>query len=251
MIKKSFITVFTISLLVASVLVEMQVAEIVEAKPSVPQFTLLYVNGPTTTNSTYPNFFVSNSIEVIITNQNFTSYFDSRTNSTISLYYNIRVKNHNENNWIDINQPGGYPTQSNNFDTLPNNTPLPTLNLVETILPMPSPLPINASVGDRIDFQVQAIIGNVTEIYGVSEPLPSWWIKFYGEPTGVNSIAIWSTIETSDWSNTQTITIPEISTSSPTPTVPELSWLAILPLLFSMLFVVVILMHRKTTELKQ
>ncbi len=139
MIKKSFTTIVAIFLLVTSILAEAQVAETAESKPSVPQFTLLYVNGPTTTNSTYPNFFVANSIEVIITNQNFTSYFDSRTNSTISLYYNIRVKNQKENNWTDIYQPGGYPTQSNNFDTLPNNTPLPTLNLVETILPMPRP----------------------------------------------------------------------------------------------------------------
>ncbi len=39
-----------------------------------------------------------------------------------------------------------------------------------------------------------------------------------------------------------------IITPTPTPTVPELSWLIILPLLLSMLFVVVILRHRKTAS---
>jgi hypothetical protein len=219
----------------------------------------MYVNGPGTpnstrliTNSTYPNFFVSNSIEVIISNQKFTSYFDPNTNSTISLYYNIQVKNHNANNWTDIYPSGGYPTQSNNFDSLSNNTPIPTPSLTETILPMPVPLPVIASVGDQIDFQVQAIIGNVTQIYGASEPLPSWWVKFYGEPTGLGSTAIWATIEISDWSNAETITIPVTSSSSPssTPIVSEFSWLVILPLFIFVFFVAVIVKfrHRKTSN---
>jgi nitrous oxidase accessory protein NosD len=40
-----------------------------------------------------------------------------------------------------------------------------------------------------------------------------------------------------------------VTTTTPTPTVPELSWLVIVPLLFSLLFVAVMLRHRKTTNL--
>jgi len=38
---------------------------------------------------------------------------------------------------------------------------------------------------------------------------------------------------------------------TPIPTVPELSWLAILPLLASLPFIAVILRHRKTIKLNQ
>jgi hypothetical protein len=66
--------------------------------------------------------------------------------------------------------------------------------------------------------------------------------------------------EISDWSNTQTVSTPidspSVSTSpvldpTATPTVPELSWLMILPLLTGMFAVSVIARHRKTTNLKQ
>jgi hypothetical protein len=52
--------------------------------------------------------------------------------------------------------------------------------------------------------------------------------------------------EYSGWSSTQTITIPA-SSSSPSPSVPELSWLVIIPLMVAMLSVALILRHRKTT----
>jgi hypothetical protein len=66
--------------------------------------------------------------------------------------------------------------------------------------------------------------------------------------------------ETSDWSNTQTVSTPSdspaVSTSpvpdpTPSPTVPELSWLMILPLLLGMFIVSIISRQRKTTDLKR
>ena len=54
--------------------------------------------------------------------------------------------------------------------------------------------------------------------------------------------------ETSDWSNDQTVTIPASSVSpnpTSTPTVPELSWLVVTPLLLSILSIALALRHRK------
>ena len=90
----------------------------------------------------------------------------------------------------------------------------------------------------QIDFQVEALIG----YYNSND-------SFVGQTSG--------------WSNTQTleVSIPSdaalsspasspISTASPTATstVPELSWLAILPLLLSVFFLTVIIRNRKTAN---
>ena len=60
--------------------------------------------------------------------------------------------------------------------------------------------------------------------------------------------------ETSDWSNTQTITIPA-SSASPSPTatstVPELSWLVIVPLLSAVFAIIMIIRLRKTINLNK
>ena len=50
-------------------------------------------------------------------------------------------------------------------------------------------------------------------------------------------------------SPTSTLITP--STQSPTPTVPELSWLAVIPLIVGVLSIAVIIRHRKTANLKQ
>ena len=75
----------------------------------------------------------------------------------------------------------------------------------------------------QIDFQVDALVGQNSTYWYVMHPL-------YPQYGGFNEPA--TAYETdSDWSNTQTITIGEISTSpTPTPAVPEFpSWI-ILPL---------------------
>ena len=47
------------------------------------------------------------------------------------------------------------------------------------------------------------------------------------------------------------VTPTQTSSISPTPTVPELSWLVIMPLLIAVLFIALTLRHRKTTNLKR
>jgi hypothetical protein len=94
-----------------------------------------------------------------------------------------------------------------------------------TLVPIDSYLPSEG----QVDFQIEALTGYE---HGISEP--------FGTPRVITG-------ETSGWSNIQTLTIPAIS-SSPTPTVPEFSWLAILSLLVIVLSFAVILRHRKTAN---
>jgi hypothetical protein len=95
---------------------------------------------------------------------------------------------------------------------------------------------INLALGSQIDFRLQAVSGSlyVSPLYGANHQL--------------------AVGEASDWSNTQTVTLPETSASTspnstPTPAVPEFPSLVVLPLFLSMLFVAVILRHRKTASL--
>jgi hypothetical protein len=56
----------------------------------------------------------------------------------------------------------------------------------------------------------------------------------------------------SDWSPTQTFTMPATSAfPSPSPTVPELPTLAAIPLLVGGLLIAVIIKHRKSTNLSK
>ena len=122
-------------------------------------------------------------IEVSIKNQPFSPYFDVNSSFTIYLYYNIRVKDHNQSDWRELYNPDlGYLQQSDGGRT----------NIT---------IPINeASEPTQIDIQVQALIGYTHRIYlgGFSAP---WY--FNGT--------------TSEWSGTQTVSLPALISIAPTP----------------------------------
>jgi hypothetical protein len=100
----------------------------------------------------------------------------------------------------------------------------------------------------QIDIQVEALEGYTSETsYDAHIMFVYAGFTFYGQESG--------------WSNTQTVSIGETSasaspspaptlnptsTSTPTLTVPEFSWLAVLPLFAAMLFVAIKLRHRKS-----
>ena len=196
--------------------------------PSVPQFTLQYVNEP--------NY----ALIVTVKNQPY--------DPELSLYYTVRVKDHNS-----ANESWRYPYAQLN--------PIADLNVGASNVDFPKQTAgsdyTNISIvsqsslfllGGENDVQVAALEG---EVY--ASPQNVYRDSFFG----------W----TSGWSSTQTITIPTGYTSNPTPTpthtktvqppptisptVPEFSWLAILPLLLSIFAIVVVLRHRKTANLKQ
>ena len=188
------ITLMLILSIVASSLVMTEPA-LGQQTPSVPEFTLKYIDNSydvstiystdpyTGENITHPSYHVENrTLEISIKNQ------PSMYGENYTLYYNTRVKGHFEENWSEL------------YDSYSENLPAQS-NSVYTILSLSA----NYPSGAQVDFQVQAILGIHYLYYTPQHPLaPGPW-------SGYGVIGL------SGWSNTQTITIPNTSTSSPTP----------------------------------
>ena len=179
-------------------------------KPSVPEFTLDFVDRSFTTIDGV--YYDSKTIQVTIANQ------PSLNNS---LFYNVRYSV-NSGNWMDIyRMDDAYPPQSDSEYTIISVYLHPQGNA--TLVPTNS----------IVDVQVEAMIGFIHRDYN---------------PNHTSQIDMYPYVftgETSGWSNTQTITIPESSTSpSPTPTVPEYPSLTI-PLMLIIMAAVGLLVYFK------
>ena len=176
-------------------------------KPSVPEFTLKFVESSynvteidpyTGAKVTQP--IVNRTIEVIIKNQPFTPYTDADGNR-IWLFYSIRFKGHFED-WGFYNESSfdgfqNYLLMSDSEYTVRSYT-LQEIYAARLSVYEMGEIPS----GGQVDFQVQAIVGYTTRIYGT--PVPPWTESYRDVFTG----------EKSGWSETRTITIPT-STSSP------------------------------------
>ncbi|NLF88871.1 hypothetical protein GX563_08630 [Candidatus Bathyarchaeota archaeon] len=197
-------------------------------RPSVPEFTARLT---------------ATSLEVTINNQQLTGSENINVNQT-KLYYGFRFKDPNSTlgGWeyvpiffVGTSSYGTYYEASALNQTVVSfsvyNYPFDAVNHRTGI-----------SRNGPVDIQVMALIG--VEI-PTTEQNGSVY-RFEGE--------------TSDWSNTQTVSTPSDSPSvsnapvpdpTPSPTVPELSWLMILPLFLGLFTVSIIVGHRKTANLKQ
>jgi hypothetical protein len=151
-------------------------------KPSVPEFTVELADHsyivPSYTSPdpytgepiTYPSYTVKNiTIDITIKNQPFTPP-DSLTN----LYYGVRIKGHFEDSWTERY----YITNSTNGNFLRIQSA--TEN---TVISIPQDYPQG-----QVDFQVEAVIATAHIFSNTNFGYWTW--------------------EASDWSNTQTITIP-------------------------------------------
>lgn len=192
-------------------------------KPSIPEFTLKYVDNsydvpPTTTTTTdpytnktttttIPGYHVKNfTIEVTITNQPFPSHING--NAT-NLYYNVCTKGNFEDNWDNP-----YPSSLNSASSSgvlsgDYSVSLPTQSSSEyTVLSLSAN---SYPTGSVVDFQVEAILGYE---YSYDQ-------YFYNQQPHVIPIVVNTFVyQASGWSNTQTLNISESQTpnSSPTPT---------------------------------
>jgi hypothetical protein len=170
------------------------------ASVSKPEFTLQYVDRSydvpvTYTYSTEPytgqqiahssgGYHVDNrTIEITIRNQPFTPYLDA-DNHTVELFYNVRSKGHFED-WASSSGGGGA-------------TGLHSSTSGYTVISINIQNWNGVRDGGQIDFQVEAITG-----YPASDANYCGSIHF-------------TTIEESGWSNTQTITVGNSSTATPT-----------------------------------
>lgn len=226
-------------------------------QPSAPEFTLdfihaFWLNGT----QQYDN----NSLIIAITNQH---YVGSVNGSTCQIFYDIRIKAHSAQDWQwnDLHPIGTYYEKEftsylqEHLASIREDTPVQS-NAEYTVVHLtyfnPSlagtgiSFPINTN--STIDIQVKAYVGHSTQgwvAYQLQSPVLG------GQFTNVTALDT-----SSDWSSTKTIEISYDSNStspmtSPSPTVPELSWLIILPLLLSVLSVALIVRHRKTDFINQ
>jgi hypothetical protein len=124
-------------------------------------------------------------------------------NNTIGAsYYNFRYKGHYTDEW------NYYPfSRSSSGYNLPDSfyVPYKASNSSFTVEALPSYFFEDVPEGDQVDVQVQALFGDFdAEPFGHLFPLePAYDFYFTGT--------------TSDWSETQTITIGESQTSTPSP----------------------------------
>jgi hypothetical protein len=172
------------------------------AKPSVPEFSVKYVesyyevpattstnpyNGQTTTS---PSYHIPNkAIEVTITNQPFTSYQEN--GQIINLTYNIRVKGPYTVNWTNVYTP------DNRF--LPQSDGAYT-TVAFSVTGADFPFWGRLEQGGTVEVQVEALIGYV---HRSSLEFAAPFV-FEGQESG--------------WSSTQAVTIPAQATTTPTQT---------------------------------
>ena len=174
--------------------------------PSVPEFTLSLVSRPNEIVApTTIIHFENKSIDVTIENQPFSSYNIIAEHTAVNLWYQIQFKGYNGTDWQLYSDSMITPIYFTYF------TIQSTSNYTVISVPVNSDQAHVGSVtnfpeGSQVDFQVRALIGQpfVDEQGG-------GYVPFFKGETG-------------NWSNIQTITIGEISTSpspTPTPAVPE------------------------------
>jgi hypothetical protein len=265
-ISRSFSILFVVILAVSSLMmVESTYAQTIPI-PSVPEFTVKLIdtsyNTPATSTIdpytgetiTHPSQRIeARTLEIRIKNVQFTP-FEIKNGSntyTVNFQYNIRFKGHFEEEWRYPYNPNvnNYMGRDSGVETIISHqgeySSTEGLKLTPDRGGFYATFPPNA----KIDFQVQAMIGYVHYVV-VAGPFSG--MVFEGQ--------------TSDWSNTQTISIPDgsvtISTSpnptpsptnamlSPTPTVPESSLFAILPMFVALLAVAVTIKYRKTLKIR-
>jgi len=192
-------------------------------KPSVPEFTVKFIDSSYTTPTTYSidpytgqnvthhgSYVANKTIEVTIRNQPFVRYFDTSSGWNISLYYNVRVKGHYEVNWTDLYLREDMPYLSEN---------VPPKSASEyTVLSYHSYQPISENTymtggkmldlppGSQVDFQLQALAGYIHRVWNpnATNQLDMYPYVFAGEESG--------------WSNTKTLTISPTPSPSPEPT---------------------------------
>ena len=179
-------------------------------RPYAPEFTLKYVDhsydipssnsyeidpytGEEVRTGSAARHVENKTIEITIENHPFTPYTDAEGHY-FRLFYNVEYRGHFGGNW---SRHGGYYRSASDLDytvlvyglsTRPSTDDMPTLGEIPA--------------GSQIDFRVQAFIGYYIAV--VNPP------QQFGEPYHLEY-----TGETSEWSNTQTIAIPESPTSTP------------------------------------
>lgn len=245
-VRENFVLFLIVLLVVSSPIMAKTALAQTTPAPSVPQFTLKFVNASYNVTTTNPYTGVNttaqvdnSSLSVTIKNQAF-DYGDN-----YHLFYDVRIKPHFSENWTELSPTMPLFSGSNLTlaqyisDIYYSNNSHPESDSTYTTLS------ISASgypSGGQIDFQVATEVGINSTFYSIhtigSVPIGA----------GQTEPAI-AYVTTSDWSNTQTITTPASSISaaatpalSPASAAPEFpTWtipiiLVLMAVAFFMLF---------------
>ncbi len=200
------IALLTILALSASAMLIAFSSGVLAAIPSVPEFTLAYVDHSYdvpitrwTTTDPYTGAQVSHSsggehvdnrtIDVTIKNQPFSAYNDPNSNQTVNLYYNIRSKGHFET-WSGDSDLGSHSQTGLQAST--STYTVVSFSLQYWSIPQ----------GGQLDFEVKAITG---------------FTYYNSQACGTQ---YQNTVGDSGWSDAQTITIGTPIQSSPRPSQP-------------------------------
>jgi hypothetical protein len=144
--------------------------------------------------------------------------------NTSYMFYNVRVKGHFSNDdWTEL-----YPFYGGE-GVIQSNSQYTVISL-----------PANYRFEDKIDFQVQAAIG-----YKI--------VTYIGHlMTNLETISVNFPHSSSDWSQTQTFTMPDTSSNSPAPatSVPELPFIAVLTLMVTLPLTVLFLVRKRVLATK-
>jgi len=209
--------VLATSLLLSMILIEPAERITAQISPPIPEFSLKledysYDVAPIYTTDPYnretvvatPGYRVERKfVAVIINNPDPPSFYAVVNSSVVKLYYRIRIKGHSQD-WANATV-----TQKN---LAPNDENTTTIRFgLGSVDPDPGGYSIwigdIASFDDKVDVQVQGINGYYTNRTN-AEP-PCWRIDEY---------VIFHETGRSDWSETQKISIKEVSTPTPTAT---------------------------------
>jgi hypothetical protein len=223
---KSFSLLIILIIAVSSIIIVKTACAQSIPTPSVPEFSLKYVDNsyevpptsPTYTtdpytgkqklvNSGYPSYHVDNrTIELWIKNQ---PYTNSVGLTTYHIYYDVRLKGHFEQNWFEnkgnavvlelASMPFTFNSTVTTSEYISNSVPLATSSNY-TVLSFNG----NLDVGAQEDFQVKALIGHDSKFWSAPK---SWFFEVHGDYEPAIAFD-----NESDWSPTQTFTAP-----TPTP----------------------------------
>jgi hypothetical protein len=213
-------------------------------KPSVPEFTLKYIDYSYDVPPTYKineytgekvatsGYHVKNmTIQVSVKNNPLPS-----NDATSHLYYNVRFKGHFGKDWSETPSVENKNSSPSNFSQYVNILPYNSRLLEQTSSEFTTFL---FSANDyipnsSIDFQVEAVLGHDAQAWVPPDPFGESPAQYY------EAVAF---DETSGWSNTQSITIPDNSVPSSSQQYTNLALVAAVAV--SIVVVISLLLYRR------
>jgi hypothetical protein len=233
-------------------------------KPSVPQLSVSFVNHSydvpsTTTTTTNPytgenvatikeGYHVQNDSFVVSVRSQPLTIEGQVNGSSIRLFFRVQSKGHYSNNWEYLTYVGdslslmytnnGYAQKTMQLD---GNNGTTYYDNGENNYGYDGG--VGGQYGGQVDFRAMAVIGYIVVVEDAVNPFN------FRHP--YHDMLV--TLQSSDWSDIQSISVPDgkvttYKSTNPTPTVPELSGLVILPLLLCLFCVAVLLRHQKNSS---